>query len=202
MKKKAIFGGTFNPIHIGHLCIAMNALYGLGLDEIIFMPCGNPPHKRDSNILDAYLRYEMVSMTIKYEEKFKVSNFEISRDVPSYTFETMEYFKKNEPDTIWYFLSGADCLMEIDSWKNVSRILNSCNLAVFSRPGYIKEDILKQKRIVEERYGKKIFFLDMPLIDISSTEIRNSIRAGKNVSCLLPESVWNFINQLNLYMTE
>lgn len=202
MKKKAIFGGTFNPIHMGHLCIAMNALYELGLDEIIFMPCGNPPHKRDADILDAYLRYEMVSMAAKCEKRFKVSNFEILRNVPSYTFETVEYFKKNEPDTIWYFLTGADCLMEIGSWKNVNRILNSCSLAVFSRPGYIKKDILKQKGIVEKRYGKEIFFLDMPLLDISSTEIRKSIKAHKNVSCLLPESVWNFINQLNLYITE
>lgn len=200
MKKKAIFGGTFDPIHIGHLYIASRALYDLDIDEVVFMPSGNPPHKISSNITDAYLRYEMVKMAIKVEKRFKVSNYEIDKKKPCYTYETIEAMRNMEPDTKWYFLAGADCLMELNAWRNVDRILKNCTLIVFNRPGYIIDEISKQKSIIEEKYDTEILFLDIPLIDISSTGIRNDIRAGKNLGCLLSQGVWNMIKELNLYV--
>lgn len=199
MKRMAIFGGTFDPIHIGHLYIASRALYDLDIDEVVFMPSGNPPHKNNSNITDAYLRYEMVKMAVKYESRFKVSSFEVNKKEPCYTYETLEAIKRKEPDRELYFLSGADCLMELDTWKRVDRIFKSCTLVVFNRPGYGKNEISEQKSVIERRYGTKIIFLDIPLIDISSTEIRNAIRKGENPGCLLPEAVWNTIKEMNLY---
>jgi nicotinate-nucleotide adenylyltransferase len=199
MKKKAIFGGTFDPIHVGHLYIASRALYDLDIDEVVFMPSGNPPHKKNSNITDAYLRYEMVKTASKYEPRFIVSNFEVDKKKPCYTYETIEAMRLKEPDTKWYFLSGADCLMELNTWKNVDRILKICNLIVFNRPGYIKDEIIAQKNKIEDRYNTEILFLDIPLLDISSTGIRNAIKEGKNMSCLLSEGVWNTIRELNLY---
>lgn len=199
MKKKAIFGGTFDPIHIGHLYIASRTLYDLNIDEVLFMPSGNPPHKINSNITDAYMRYEMVKMAVKYEPRFKVSNFEVDKKKPCYTYETIETMKIREPDTKWYFLSGADCLMELNTWKNVNIILKNCTLIVFNRPGYDKDEIVLQKKAIEKKYNTDVFFLDIPMVDISSTNIRNSIKKGENPGCLLPEGVWNTIRQLNLY---
>lgn len=199
MIKKAIFGGTFDPIHNGHLHIAYEALYKLDLDKVIFMPSGSPPHKLGKKITNAFFRYEMVKVAIRQEEYFDISNYEINKPDLSYTYETLKYFNNLEKDTEWYFLTGADCLMDIEGWKNAAEIFQLCTLIVFNRPGYNIENIQEQKSKVEKKYLNKIIFLDIPLLDISSTNIRKTIREGKNVSYLLPESVHNIIEQLNLY---
>lgn len=199
MIKKAIFGGTFDPIHNGHLHIAYEALYKLNLNKVIFMPSGNPPHKLGKKITNSFFRYEMVKAATRHERCFDISNYEINKTNLSYTYETLQYFNKLEKDTEWYFLTGADCLMEIESWKNASKIFQLCKLVVFNRPGYNIENIEDQKNKVEKKYLNEIIFLDMPLLDISSTNIRKTISEGKSVSYLLPESVYNIIEQLNLY---
>ncbi|WP_027625007.1 nicotinate-nucleotide adenylyltransferase [Clostridium lundense] len=199
MKKQAIFGGTFDPIHNGHLHIAYEALYKLNLDKIIFIPSGSPPHKSNKKITDGYIRYEMVSMSIRDEKKFELSDYEIKKKGLSYTYETLEYFKNKFPQVKWYFLTGVDCLMELNGWKKIDAIMDICEFVVFNRPGFDKCDILKQKARVEEKYNKKIIFLDIPLLDISSTDVRRLIREKKNVRYFLPEGVYNTITQLKLY---
>jgi nicotinate-nucleotide adenylyltransferase len=104
-----------------------------------------------------------------------------------------------ENNTEWYFITGADCLVELDYWKNVDRILNSCKLVVFNRPGYPKGTILEQKKRVEEKYKKDIIFLDFGLFDISSTSIKKMIREQKDASYLMPQGVYNIILELQLY---
>jgi nicotinate-nucleotide adenylyltransferase len=163
------------------------------------MPSGNPPHKLNKKITNAFLRYEMIKTATRQEKYFDVSDYEINKLDISYTYETLGYFNSLEKDTDWYFLTGADCLMDIENWKNVKEIFQLCKLIVFSRPGYNVENIEKQKSRVEKRYLNKIIFLNMPLLDISSTSIRETIREGKCISYLLPESVYNIINELNLY---
>lgn len=202
MIKKGIFGGTFDPIHNGHLYIAHEALDILNLDYVIFMPSGNPPHKTDRKKTDANIRYELVNMAIRGEKKFLLSNFEINNKELSYTYKTLEYFKKLEPETIWYFITGVDCLMEIGTWESVNRILEASKLVVFNRPGYSREDILMQKERVEKMYEKEIIFLDISPFDISSTEIKSMIRKGKDISFLMPNNVYNTILELNLYDME
>ncbi|MFL0195785.1 nicotinate-nucleotide adenylyltransferase [Clostridium sp. WILCCON 0269] len=202
MIKKAIFGGTFDPIHNGHIHIAYEAIYRLGLDKIVFMPTGNPPHKLKKNITDAFLRYEMVKVAIRTESKFTVSNYEVNKPTLSYTYSTLEHFNKLEVKTEWYFLTGADCLMDIEKWNKVDSIFKLCKFIVFNRPGFptfTSENIEAQKKKIEDKYSTNIIYLDAPLFDISSTVIRNSVREGKNVNYFLPESVCNIINQLNLY---
>ncbi|WP_125152590.1 nicotinate-nucleotide adenylyltransferase [Clostridium rectalis] len=199
MEKVAIFGGTFDPIHNGHLHIAYEALYGLNLDKIIFMPSGNPPHKIRRMVTDSYIRYELVKMAIRDEKRFEISGYEINRKGLSYTYETLNYFSKKYNKVEWYFLTGVDCLMDLDTWKNIGLILNLCNFVVFNRPGYNKQEILMQKEKVEKRYGKKIIFLDIPLLDISSTEVRRLIQKGQDIRYFLPEGVYNTIKQLKLY---
>ncbi|AWI06662.1 nicotinate-nucleotide adenylyltransferase [Clostridium drakei] len=199
MMKKAIFGGTFDPIHNGHLHIAYEALYKLNLDKIIFMPSGNPPHKLNKNITEAFLRYEMVKTAIRNEDNFDVSDYEINRDNLSYTYQTLEYFTNLEKETKWYFITGVDCLMDIENWKNAEEILNLCTFVVFNRTGYSIESVLKKKISIEKKCNNKIVFLDIPLLEISSTNIRKHIKEGRKVGHLMPESVCYIIEQLKLY---
>ena len=166
------------------------------------MPSGNPPHKTENIITDANLRYEMINMVIRNEKYFRVSNYEINNPQLSFTYKTMEFYANLEPSTEWYFLTGADCLMEIDSWKNVDRILKSCKLVVFNRSGYGLEKIIEQKKKVERFYNSKILLLTCNLLDISSTTIRNSIKQGKNVSFMIPQCIQNIINEIGLYKRE
>lgn len=197
--KKAIFGGTFDPIHIGHIHIAYEALYSLNLDKILFMPAGNPPNKLNKQITDAKIRYALVNKAIEKEEGFEISDYEINKKENSYTYETIELFSKLQSNTEWYFLLGADSLMDLGNWKNVDRLLNSCRLVVYNRAGFEVEKVLKQKKYLENKFNNKITFLDMPIIDISSTSIRKSIKEGRNINYLLPRGVDNIVEKLQLY---
>jgi len=197
--KKAIFGGTFDPIHIGHIHIAYEALYNLHLDKIIFMPAGNPPHKKNKNITDAQIRYDIVKRAIESEVNFEISDYEIKKKENSYTYETVELFCKLQADIEWYLLIGADSLMDLGGWKNVQTILNSCKLVVYSRPGFSDEEVINQKEYIEKKFNKKIIYINMPTIDVSSTTIRDSIKAGRVVNYLLPRGVEKIINKHNLY---
>jgi len=199
MNRKAIFGGTFDPIHNGHLHIAYEALSFLKLDKLIFMPSGNPPHKLKIDKTDAFIRCELIRMAIRGERLFQVSDYEINRKEVNYTYKTLEHFASLEEDTQWYFITGVDCLMELDSWKNVDRILNSSKLAVFNRPGYEKAEIIKQKDRIEKIYHKEIIFMDLPLLDISSSTIKKKVQKGNNVSYLMPQGVYNTVLELGLY---
>jgi len=197
--KKAIFGGTFDPIHIGHIHIAYEALYNLHLDKILFMPAGNPPNKINKKITDAQIRYDLVEKAIKHETHFEISNYEINKKENSYTYETLEFFNELERNITWYFLLGVDSLMDLNNWKNVDRMLNSCKLVVYNRAGYTIDEVLKQKNNVEQKFNTEITLLNMPIIDISSTGIRSSIKEGRNVDYMLPDGVGSIIDKLKLY---
>ncbi|MCY6484277.1 nicotinate-nucleotide adenylyltransferase [Clostridium aestuarii] len=199
MSKKGIFGGTFDPIHNGHLHVAYESLYKLHLDKVIFMPSGNPPHKTNKKLTDSCIRYNFIKKIIQNEEKFDISDYEINKKGLSYTYETLEFFNKMEPKTKWYFITGADCLMDICLWKNANKILELCEFVVFNRPGYSKEEIIMHKNKVEEKYNKKITFLDIPILEISSTNIRKKVKKGENISYLVPEKLEDLLTKMNLY---
>jgi len=197
--KKAIFGGTFDPIHIGHIHIAYEALYNLQLDKVLFMPAGNPPNKIDKKITDAQIRYNLVKTAIDPEPYFEVSDYEINKKEKSYTYETVEFFSKMEPSIEWYFLVGLDSLMDLDNWRSLDRILNSCIVIAYNRAGFTMEDVLRQKEHIKKKYNKEIIFLNMPIIDISSTSIRDSIKEGRNVDYLLPRGTEEIIHKFHIY---
>ncbi|MBS6500824.1 MAG: nicotinate-nucleotide adenylyltransferase [Clostridium sp.] len=197
MKKIGIIGGTFNPIHLAHLYIAYEAKCQLNLDKVIFMPAGSPPHKKNEDILEAPLRYEMVLEAIKKYEDFEISNYEIEKEGFSYTYETLENFKSE--DNILYFITGADCLINIEKWKNPDRIFKASNLVVFNRPGYDKESLKLQKNEIEKKYNTSINFLDIMDLEISSTMIRDRIKEGKRIDFFIPKEVLDFIRKNNIY---
>ena len=197
MKKYGIIGGTFDPIHNAHLYIAYEAKLNLGLDKVIFVPNGSPPHKSLKKVTGASLRYEMVKEAIKDFEDFEVSDYEINKKELSYTYKTLEHFKSNDIEL--YFITGADCLFDLDKWKNVSEIFSLCNFVVFKRPGFKEEDLLKQKEIAEEKYNGKITFLNVLDLEISSTDIRKRIGEGKRVDFFVPKEVLKIIEREKVY---
>lgn len=200
--KKGIVGGTFDPIHNGHLYIAYEAMYRLNLDKIIFMPSGNPPHKTDKKITEADVRYKLIKMAIHDEPSFEISDYEIKKQGMSYTFETMEHFKSLEPDVSWYFITGADCLRDLHLWKNVDKILDTCTFVVFNRPGLDVSKLMKEKSRIELLYNKKIIFLELLQLEISSSIIRQYIKEKKNIKYFLSEEVYKTILELGLYRGE
>ncbi|MDU2155544.1 nicotinate-nucleotide adenylyltransferase [Clostridium sp.] len=197
MKKIGIIGGTFNPIHLAHLYIAYEAKCQLNLDKVIFMPAGSPHHKKNEDILEAPLRYKMVLEAIKKYEDFEISNYEIEKEGFSYTYETLENFKSE--DNILYFITGADCLINIEKWKNPDRIFKTSKLVVFNRPGYDKESLKLQKNEIEKKYNTSINFLDIMDLEISSTMIRDRIKEGKKIDFFIPKEVLDFIIKNNIY---
>lgn len=197
--KKAIFGGTFDPIHVGHMHIAYEAVYNLNLNKVIFMPNGNPPHKTNKVVTSANIRYEMVSEAIKNEPLFEISDYEVNNSNLSYTYITLQHFNALEPQTQWYFLTGVDSLMDLNKWKNIDIILENCTLVVFSRPGYTNEEIFEMKKKIENKYKKEIIYLHMPVIDVSSTVVKEKIKLNRQVNYLLPCGIEEIIDKYILY---
>lgn len=197
MSKIGILGGTFNPIHLAHLYIAYEAKSQLNLDKIIFMPAGSPPHKKDKEVLEASLRYNMVCEAIKNYEDFEISDYEIHKTGYSYTYETLEKFKSENNEL--YFITGADCLMDIEKWKKPEEIFKLSKLVVFNRPGYSKKNLIIQKDKIEMKFNTSIKFLDIIDLEISSSMIRKRIEEGKRVDFFLSKEVLNFIKENNIY---
>ncbi|MBS5948930.1 MAG: nicotinate-nucleotide adenylyltransferase [Clostridium sp.] len=195
--KIGIIGGTFNPIHLAHLYIAYEAKYQLNLDKIIFIPTGSPPHKKDMEILEASLRYNMVYEAIKNYEDFEISDYEIEKKGLSYTFETLEHFKNDDNEL--YFITGADCLMDIEKWKYPEKIFKLCNFVVFNRAGYSKKNLRIQKEKIQQKFNTNITFLDIIDLEISSSIIRNRIKEGKRIDFFMPREVLEYIITNNLY---
>lgn len=197
MKKIGILGGTFNPIHLAHLYIAYEAKSQLNLDKVIFIPTGNPPHKKDKKILEASLRYNMVYEAIKNYEDFEISKYEVEKEGYSYTFETLKHFKAKDNEL--YFITGADCLMDIEKWKNPEEIFRLSRFVVFNRAGYNEENLKIQKNKIEEKFNTNIDFLDIIDLEISSSMIRERINDGKRVDFFLSKEVLSYIQENNIY---
>lgn len=198
MKRIGIIGGTFDPIHLAHVNIAKEAKDRLNLDKVIFIPAGSQPLKIDKKVTRASLRFSMVEKAIEGYDGFEVSDYEIKKQGLSYTFETLEHFKKEDEEL--FFITGADCLLSLEKWKNVKRIFELCTLVVLTRPGYDERSLYKQKDYIEDKYNGKIVILELEGMDISSTEIRGLVKEGKNISKLVASEVFKLIKNNDLYM--
>ncbi|HHW02001.1 MAG TPA: nicotinate-nucleotide adenylyltransferase [Thermoanaerobacterales bacterium] len=203
MSKKnrvGIMGGTFDPIHYGHLVTAEAARINFHLDEVIFTPAGNPPHKKNYTVTPAEHRYLMTALAINGNPYFKVSRVEIDRKGYTYTVDTLRYFAREYgKDTALFFISGADAILDILTWKDVEEILNMCTFIAATRPGYPMEKLKQKLQEIKDLYGKEVYPLEVTGMDISSTEIRRRVRENLSIKYLLPESIEMYIKKHGIY---
>lgn len=198
-KRVGIMGGTFNPIHIGHLIIAEAAYEAYDLDEVLFVPSGVSYMKDQSEILDAKKRVHMTGLAIEDNPHFALSTIEIDRDGNSYSYETLETLRKQNPNTEYFFLVGSDTLFALETWKHPEILLPSCTILVAVRNGVPMEKMQEHAKYLEEKFGGSIQLLTTPNIEISATDIRNRIAANRNVKYFLTDSVLQFIEKNGLY---
>ena len=199
MRKVGIMGGTFDPIHIGHLILGENAYLQFGLDKVVFMPSGNPPHKKDRDGGTDLQRMDMVKLAIASNTHFEISDIEMNEDGYTYTYRTLERLVKEHPDTEYYFIIGADSLFYFDSWKNPQRIADACTLVVATRNHTSDEKLDEKIEFVRKLFNAKIETLDTENIDCSSSQIRSWIKEGHTVKYYVPDTVINYIHTYHVY---
>ena len=186
--KIGILGGTFNPIHYGHLILGEQVLGQLGLDKVIFIPAYLPPHKSDKGILSAGHRLKMIELAVKWNKHFVVSDIEIRRKGKSYTVDTLRAIKKKFPGASLFFICGSDLVKEIPTWKDVDEIYKLAKFVLAKRPGF-------GRRLSGENFLK----IDVAQVDISSSLIRDLVSKGRSVRYLTPGAVVEYIEKNKLY---
>jgi nicotinate-nucleotide adenylyltransferase len=212
--KWGILGGTFDPIHIGHLRCTQEILEIFELEKVIFIPAFHPPLKARRDIVSFHHRMEMVRLATSGNRSFDVSDIERRREGKSYSIETVEYFLKEHGKNLsLYFVLGQDAFRRIGMWKDWEKLLLLCNFVVMTRPGYeVKDlgDLLPYDFASQFKYdrdtdgfegstGHSIFFREVTFLDISSTDIRHGVKNGKSIRYIVPESVCDYISEHLLY---
>lgn len=189
-----IYGGSFDPPHIGHLILAEYAGEQLGLQEVLFIPSSVPPHKQGVSMTPPEHRLAMVRLATERNPRFVVSDSEIRRGGVSYTVETIEELHRERPGDALFFLLGADNLRDFDTWRNPQRILELVTLVVMTRPGFT---------IAGTKYASsaQVRTLDVPDIEVASRDIRRRVQQGQSIQYLVPSAVQDYIRQHRLYRT-
>ncbi len=199
MRKIGILGGTFNPIHIGHLLMAQHALEACNLDEIWFVPTGCSYLKQSVEILSPEERFHMLELAISNNQHFKVCDIEIKREGYTYTYETLELLKNLYPEDSFYFIIGGDCLNQIQKWKNPQRIFDNCTVIATVRSGIPFSDLTQKKEELITLFHGNIVLLPFLLLEISSTQIRDRLRENKSVRYMVPDVVIQYIEDKKFY---
>lgn len=187
----ALFFGSFNPIHIGHLIIANTVVEKSEIDQLWFVVSPQNPFKKLNQLLDARLRIDMVNLCIGHDDRFRASDIELSLPVPSYTIDTLAILKEKYPKDDFTLLMGSDNLTHLHKWKNAEVLLTNHDIIVFPRPG----DVIENTKISYDR----IQILEVPMMEVSSTYIRKEIKAGRSVKYLLPDTVLAHIEDMMYY---
>lgn len=201
-KRIGILGGTFNPIHMGHLFMAEYAREAVSLDMVIFIPTGVPYMKQSKEVLSGEIRMDMLNLSIRDNEFFVSSDMEIKRKGNTYTYETLESLKQEYPHAEFFFMVGADCLFSIENWREPKKIFENCTLVAANR-NHASSIALEQKKLeLEQKFGAKVILLDFPTVDISSTEIRKNIVAEKSIRYMVHDEVLKYIQDMQLYKKE
>ena len=202
-------GGTFNPVHLGHLRAAEEVLARIALDRVLFIPSYLPPHKQTSRMASPEDRFAMVELAVRSHPRLMASSLEIEARERSYSIITLNKVKTIFPDAQIFFILGVDAFLEIETWKSYREVLEQCRFIVISRPGF---DLAAARRALPAEYEGmfseaggglpepfRIFLLAIPALDISSTDIRRRIRHDQSIRGLVPESVEEYIRRKNLY---
>lgn len=201
-KKVGIMGGTFDPIHTGHLILGENAYEQFALDGVLFMPSGNPPHKKDRQGASNEQRTEMVRLAVEDNPHFRLSLEEMHELGYIYTSKTLQRLTEKNPDTDYYFIMGADSLMYFEKWHEPEVISALCTVVVAVRDHLSDEQMDAKIRELSDSFGTRIRKLETPNIDISSHQIREWVSEGKECRYYLPEKVRRYILREGLYVEE
>lgn len=193
-----IMGGTFDPIHYAHLATAEFIRDKYKLDKIIFIPTGNPPHKL-LNVTNKYDRYNMVLVSTENNDNFLVFDTEVKSETRTYTVDTLRILKESYSNCELYFITGADAICNIETWKDVEENFKLANFIAATRPGISLLQSQEKIEKLREKYNANIISVYVPSLDISSTYIRQQLKARKSVRYLLPENVEKYIHDKNLY---
>jgi nicotinate-nucleotide adenylyltransferase len=186
-----LYFGTFNPIHVGHLIIANHMVENSELDEVWMVVTPHNPFKKKATLLDNYQRYEMVYQAAEEYPKIKPTDIEFQLPQPSYTINTLVHIQEKYPKYQFSLIMGEDNLQNLHKWKNHEEIVNNHNIYVYPR-------VHEQKKEVSFTNGR-VYKIEAPIVEISSTHIRKSIKSGKNVKPLLPTKVWEYVERMNFY---
>lgn len=212
--KLGLFGGTFNPIHYGHLKAAEEILESIKLDKICFIPSNIPPHKDANNLIAPHHRLRMIELAIKNNKKLSVSDYEIKKGEISYTIDTLKYFKKETHDSDLYFIVGNDIFNTIETWKEYKSLFEISNFIVMIRPGFSEEseylpvalsDLFRyhesniHKTVYINKSSRLIIKLKIQGLEISSSQIRHFVSSSKSVNNLVPPEVENYMLENKLY---
>jgi nicotinate-nucleotide adenylyltransferase len=198
-RKIGILGGTFDPVHSGHVMMAQEAVATLGLEELLIIPAGQPVYKTTAAITPAQQRLEMLQLAINGIPGLKISTIEIDRPGPSYTVDTIAAVRKlYKPGDEMYFVLGWDSLERVPDWKEPSKLINLCTLVAVPRPGYTKPGMRKLEGVLPG-ITKKVIFIDKPKVEISSTAIREMVEKGESIDHLVPKAVAEYIKKHHLY---
>lgn len=199
MRQIGIMGGTFNPIHAGHLLLAEWAREEAALDEIWLIPNGISYMKDSLEVAPAEDRLRMTQLAAEGNEHFKCLDLEVRRDGYTYSYETLEKLARSCPEDEFYFILGADCLFALERWKFPERILGACKLLAAVRDEASMEEMAEKKAELERRFGGEILLMPFVRMSLSSTEIRQRLRAGKSVRYMAPDKVLAYIEEKGLY---
>ncbi len=200
MKQICLMGGTFDPIHYGHLVVAEEVRQKFGIQKVIFIPAARPPHKMDQEISEPHHRVNMTRLATASNRYFEVSTIEIERQGLSYTIDTVQEIKSIYKIETVYFITGADAVLEILNWKEAEKLLNMCTFIAATRPGYNLNNLKETLKSLPGEIFKKTLPLEVPALSISSSDIRQRVREGRSIKYLLPEPVEQYIKENKIYL--
>jgi nicotinate-nucleotide adenylyltransferase len=195
--RAGIFGGIFNPPHVGHLIAAQEAHWQLGLDVVVWIPVRDAPHREMPDDPGAEARFEMTELTVGADERFRVSRIELERDRPSWTVETLRQLRERAPDDELFLILGGDQAAALPRWREPGEVLALATVAVFEREASRRDEIAAALEVLPG--SERVRFLEMPRIDISSTLVRRRAAAGRPIRYLVTDKVANFIGAQSLY---
>ena len=201
-EKVGLYGGSFNPIHCGHLIIARAVAERLSLDRVIFLPSASPPHKEQGALIGAADRVEMVKIAIENEPGFEFNDFDLTRNGPSYTVDTVGHFRDMfGENTHLHWIIGADSLAELPMWHRVSDLVDACRIVTAGRAGSDRNSWEVLGSAFDENQLKRLRggVLDTPVIQISATDIRDRVRRGRSIRYLVPDGVRQYIEDHGVY---
>lgn len=201
-KRIGISGGTFDPIHFGHLSVARDVRERFELDKIIFIPVGSPPHKLEHRVTEARHRYNMVVEAVSTNPYFEASSIEVDRHGYTYSIDTLHCLKSiYGEDCRLFFIIGADVVSELVTWKKFEEVFKLCEFIAVNRSGTKETDFYNEIEYLNKRYSANIFSINLPLVEISSTDIRERVKNKRSIKYLVPENVEKYIYENRLYVS-